>query len=204
MGGEKRHDLLEAFKEETADTPNASFILSDYNFKYIGRYQLAITSPTEYVIILDDDRLPEAEYCESMISILEKEDCLVQQYGWVLEKKEELAGGFLYPKLSINNNPGIKDEGELTKVSYLCGGICFRKSSLKHLFSEDIDTTASGEDIMFCMRCEKNGIPIYVYSPTYEDKQLLIHRNEGVNYTMTTPEIIELRTKIIQKENTTL
>jgi len=193
MGGEKRQDLLKAFKEETAGVPNASFILSDYNFKYIGRYQLAITAPTDYVIILDDDRLPETEYCETMISILEKEDCLVQQYGWALEKKEELAGRFL--------NPGIKNEGELTKASYLCGGICFRKSSLKYLFSEDIDTTASGEDIMFCMRCEKNGIPIYVYSPKYKHKQWLTHQNEGVNYTLTTPEIIKLRTQIIKKES---
>lgn len=202
MGGDEKYNLLEAFKQETSDIENVSFILSDYNFKYIGRYQLALTSPTEYIITLDDDRLPDTEYCEAMISILEKEDCLVQQYGWVLNEPTELQGKFLVPF----HSPYGQSDGFLTKASYLCGGICFRKSSLKYLFSEDIDTVTTGEDIMFCMRCQKNGIPTYIYQPPFKEncKEFLEHENEGVNYTLTTPKIIELRTKIIQKENTSI
>tara|TARA_B100000959_G_scaffold246059_1_gene271217 strand:- start:400 stop:1164 length:765 start_codon:yes stop_codon:yes gene_type:complete len=204
MGGDERDNLLRAFQEETIGVKNAHFILSDYNFKYIGRYQLALTAPTDYIVMLDDDRFPDEGYCEAMVSILEKEDCLVQQYGWVLKTPRECGGKFLLPFMKQCNSSMESDKSALTKASYLCGGMAFRKSSLKYLFNEDVYTVTTGEDIMFCMRCQKNGIPVYVHQPSLKEnsRQFLYHDPEGINYTATTPHIADLRTQIIQRETT--
>jgi hypothetical protein len=197
MGGEQRTALRDAFIEKTKDIDNAFFVDSDYNFKYIGRYQLALTAPTDYVIVLDDDRNPMLDYCRTMIDILKKEDCIVQQYGWSLREPEEYKGTWLSPAKSFQST-----QSELIEATYLCGGMAFRKSSLKHLFSEDIYTTATGEDIMFCLRCKKNDIPVYAYMPDLKNNldQLLEHDSEGVNFTFDNTEMKKIRDMILERE----
>jgi len=197
MGGDEKFNLLKKYIEVTRGHDNAFFVVSDYNFKYIGRYQLALTAQTEYIVMLDDDRIPDDAYCAKMVDILTKEDCIVQQFGWVLKEPREGVGDFLLP---FKNNSYLEaDEDALVEADYLCGGMSFRKSSLIHLFKEDIWTVTTGEDIMFCMRAKKNGIPVYIHRPS-DPQQILWHENEGVNFTIDNPSIIELRTEIIKKE----
>jgi hypothetical protein len=43
-------------------------ISSDFNFKYFGRFQLALQAPTGYVWIVDDDVIPGARYLEVMFA----------------------------------------------------------------------------------------------------------------------------------------
>jgi len=202
MGGDEKFNLLKKYIEVTKGHDNAFFVISDYNFKYIGRYQLALTAQTEYIVMLDDDRIPDIAYCAKMVDILAKQDCIVQQYGWVLKKPEECGGDFLLPFMKEHNPYLEADEDALIEADYLCGGMSFRKSSLIHLFKEDIWTVTTGEDIMFCFRAKKNGIPVYIHRPSNKagPRQVLYHEHEGVNYTINTPHILELRTEIIKRE----
>lgn len=208
--------LVAKWLELTQGKENIHTVYSDFNFKYIGRYQIALGAPTENIIMLDDDRFPSRKYCESIVSILNSQNCLVQNYGWqlkevngyisrsdhpdstVFKKYADMSGSFLNPKTTER----LKKESQLIKVDYLCGGICFRKSSLKYLFSEEFETETA-EDIMFCFRAAKNGIPSLVFVPSDDvdgDQRMLGHDPDGVNVTVNDEKIWITRSRIIHRE----
>jgi len=203
--------LIGAFKNLTKDLDNVYIIESDFNFKYIGRYQIALGAPTEYIIMLDDDRFPRFNYAETMLKIIDKKECLVQQFGWLLDKTEsnlsaieghviegivDMGGSFYAGWTDCKS----LDEPALTEVDYLCGGMVFRKSSLRYLFAEDFPTK-TGEDICFCLRCKKNNIPSYAYLPSKDsENELLLHNNEGVAGTANNLKALIYRSKLIRKE----
>jgi hypothetical protein len=226
LGCPKEHsDLINAFLDRTKDLDNVYTVYSDFNFKYIGRYQIALGSPTEKIIMLDDDRFPMPDYCRAMVSIIHREDCIVQNNGWVLNKtagkycrhplehsykkiendKEEYAYEGIadqYGKYYRINDERSKNGPKLIEADYLCGGMSFRKSSLKHLFNEDF-TTKTGEDIMFCIRAKKNGIPVYIYRPEDShagDMRSLEHNQGGVQGTVGDIDAWEFRTELLHKE----
>ena len=236
---EENLNLIKAFKDKTKHIDNVFTICSDYNFKYIGRYQVALGAPTDYIIMLDDDRLPLKDYCRSIVSILFHDDYLVQNFGWTLSRKsKDLAISKSYlkdetgqitrwtlgdaDKFKVNSSEGYayrgmadmygkyysvngdreKDGPRLIKADYLCGGICFRKTSLKYLFAEEIDPT-TGEDIAFCLRAQKNGVPTVVHRPEDShkgDDASLEHNSEGINLTLESEEMWQFRSRLIHKE----
>lgn len=106
--GCKDNTLLEAFLKWKDKFENLDYISSSYNFKYIGRYQLALTAPTEYVIVLDDDRFPNEDFVKCTRDVLVKKDCLIGQYGWILDDvKMDVNGLFVFPNWMIKKkNPG--------------------------------------------------------------------------------------------------
>lgn len=219
LGLEDEHKhLIEYFKERTKDMDNVSVIESDFNFKYIGRYQIALGAPTERIIMLDDDRFPQPNYAKAMMSVLDRGDCLVQQSGWELEIDEKR--NFVFEKAvddvfwAVNGTGDMtgrffnfkkerKSEGyNLVAADYLCGGMAFNRSSLKYLFQEEVPFE-SGEDIAFCMRCTKNGIPVFFYSPEDSeagDSEALCHDSGGVDFTANDLEIWKYRSELIHKE----
>ena len=40
---------------------------SNYNFKYFGRFQLALSAPTPYVLVFDDDMVPGRRYLATLL-----------------------------------------------------------------------------------------------------------------------------------------
>ena len=219
LGLEDEHlHLLEYFKERTKDLDNVFTIESNFNFKYIGRYQIALGAPTERIIMLDDDRFPMPDYAKAMMSVLDQGNCLVQQSGWALEFDKtqkyifEKAGDGKYFALEGTadmtgtfynfQKERLKEGHNLIYADYLCGGMVFNKSSLKYLFAEEIPI-ASGEDIAFCMRCTKNGIPVFFYAPEDSaagDQEALCHDSGGVNFTANDLDIWKYRSLLIHKE----
>ncbi|CAN0416097.1 unnamed protein product, partial [Scytosiphon promiscuus] len=37
---------------------NVRLVVSDFNFKFYGRFQMALTAPTDFVWLIDDDMIP--------------------------------------------------------------------------------------------------------------------------------------------------
>lgn len=112
--GCKDDSLIDAFLKWKSVFPNLNYIKSDYNFKYIGRYQVALTAPTEYVVILDDDRFPGKNFIKRTLEILSVKDCVIGQYGWVLnERKQDINGLFVFPAQMV----GIKEKKLYTNYS---------------------------------------------------------------------------------------
>jgi len=204
--GCKDDTLIDAFLKWKDKFQYLNYIKSDYNFKYIGRYQLALTAPTNYIIVLDDDRFPKRDFIKRTVDILSKKNCIVGQYGWILnEKKLDINGLFVFPnwmvsrkfkglcynyndldmfskKLNLTNTIKAVPEGYVDKyvkydsednsllhVDYICGGMSFRKEALYELFNKPIPTVETGEDIIFCLRAKKKGIPVYCFGPEYEE-----------------------------------
>lgn len=257
--GCKDDTLLNAFLKWKDKFQNLDYISSSYNFKYIGRYQLALTAPTPYIIVLDDDRFPNEDFIKRTREILVKKDCIVGQYGWILDDiKMDINGLFVFPNWMVNkkqkgisfnynkvnlysknikqewnnmvipapenyietnmiydnmDNDSAKDydgkkgdvEAEdevevndktLLRVDYLCGGMSFRKSALCALFDSEISTSDTGEDIMFCLKAKKKGIPVYCLAPEY--KELLFADDRDISSTSSLV-ILQKRTKIISE-----
>ncbi|CAM9901519.1 unnamed protein product, partial [Choristocarpus tenellus] len=46
---------------------NIRVVVSDFNFKFYGRFQLALTAPTDFVWIIDDDVIPGNKYLEQLL-----------------------------------------------------------------------------------------------------------------------------------------
>jgi len=218
--GCKDDTLIDAFLKWKDKFQHLNYIKSDYNFKYIGRYQLALTAPTDYVIVLDDDRFPNMDFIKKTREILVNKDCIIGQYGWVLdEKRMDINGLFIFPNWmvgrkfkglyynynnidlysknvanNINNvikpiPPGYaqkkliyeKNDDSLLHVDYLCGGLSFRKDTLYKLFNKPMPTIETGEDIIFCLRAKKQGIPVYCLAPEYNE--LLFSEDRNISST---------------------
>ena len=146
---------------------------SSVDFKYIGRYQLAITAPTDMVVMLDDDRIPQRRALESMVQVAWEKDAIINQYGWRLEKNadgewEDQSGEF-YTVAMMNDEKwreaARKTGNYLYPVDYLCGGMIFNKKHLRVLFGSEIPTITTGEDIIFCLQAKNAGVPVLAYMP---------------------------------------
>lgn len=152
---------------------NWKWVFSNHNFKYIGRYQLALNIPTDYIVMLDDDRLPGPSYCEHMVQFAKKHNAIVQQYGWVCDEFEQDGmllykdgiGKFIRPATPSSKYKELSNGLDFIKSTYLCGGMTFHKKHLKYLFDEPIYTDQTGEDIIFCMKAANDGVLVATYLP---------------------------------------
>ena len=235
--GCKDDTLIDAFLKWKDKFQHLNYIKSDYNFKYIGRYQIALTAPTDYVIVLDDDRFPNMDFIKKTREVLTKKECIIGQYGWVLdEKRMDINGLFMFPNWMVNrkykgiyynynnidlysknvanniNNvikpipPGYaeknliyeKNDDSLLHVDYLCGGLSFRKDTLYKLFNKPMPTVETGEDIIFCLRATKQGIPVYCLAPEYTE--LLFSEDRNISSTSSL-SILRKRTELIRLFN---
>lgn len=237
--GCKDNLLLNAFLKWKDKFDNLDYISSSYNFKYIGRYQLALTAPTEYIIVLDDDRFPNKNFIKRTRDILIEKNCIIGQYGWILDDiKMDINGLFVFPnwmgglnykgigykynKLNLYSSNIVNEwnkpshctkeyaksrmkyetpcksfkENTLLHVDYLCGGMSFRKSTLSALFDSVIETTYTGEDIMFCLKAKKKGIPIYCLSPEYNE---FVLADDGDISSTSNLIILKKRTNLIRQ-----
>ena len=194
---EKNSEMIKVFKHETRNIENVHVIESTFNFKYIGRYQIALGAPTENIIMMDDDRFPRSQYAEFMLNILSWNDAIIGQDGWALdESKNDCTGQF------VGSWFHSKDFDKVTRFEgdYLCGGMVFKKNHLFNLFSKPF-ATKTGEDILMCIRNKKAGIPTHIYVPSKNHYESIIaHNSDGVNVTRTNDELIDFRTKLIKEE----
>ena len=225
--------LINAFLKWKDKFQHLNYIKSDYNFKYIGRYQLALTAPTDYIIVLDDDRFPNIDYVKKTREVLTNKNCILGQYGWVLnEKKMDINGLFIFPNWMVkrkfkglyynyndidlfSNHLDLKNvikpipdnyaethlkyennDNSLLHVDYICGGMSFRKETVYELFNKPIPTVETGEDIIFCLRAKKKGIPVYCMAPEYNE--LLFSDDRNISSTSSL-SILRKRTELIRE-----
>ena len=213
--GTKNPDLFTAYLSYVRKhkLKNWYYTVSNYNYKYIGRYQLAINSPTDYIVMLDDDRYPHTNYCKRMVEAAERYDAIIQQYGWILNKNkneewEDMCGTFITPLL-LNDKDFRKSlidkRTNVVDADYLCGGMVFHKKHLTHIFNEPLITDKTGEDIIFCLKAKAAGVRVLGYIPQIleqDGSDWLAHRGGEVSSTLKskgTLKIRKIRSLLIQK-----
>jgi hypothetical protein len=209
--GAKNSELFQTYNDFVNKNKLVSwkYVLSNHDFKYIGRYQLALNVKTDYIIVLDDDRMPASNCFKKMIELAKTNNAIISQYGWILEKNNsgtyvDMVGGFISPNILLKKETRkiLLNEGKtLFDVDYLCGGMVFHKKHLAHLFDEPLVTDKTGEDILFCLKSKNKDVKILVYLPFIdgEENTMLSHLDEQISSTLDSKKINKIRTLLINK-----
>eukprot|EP00727_Mastigamoeba_balamuthi_P010251 m51a1_g5849 hypothetical protein (766) ;mRNA; r:327797-331385 len=76
-----RHVDISGVADRFADNENVSFVRSTRNFKFHGRFAVALMMDTEYVLVLDDDQIPGRRFVETGIRASREQNALVAGVG---------------------------------------------------------------------------------------------------------------------------
>ena len=153
---------------------NISIIQSqDINFKFYGRFAIALLCDTEYVAIFDDDTLPGNKWLESCMNTSKKYNAMVGARGAILntDLSNETPLNQPYVK-SIGSCDGIFLSSD-TKVAFL-GHCWFAKTCwIQNLWRDPPFSWDNGEDIHLAAACQiYEGIDSIVPKMPENDKSL--------------------------------
>lgn len=131
----------------------------NHNLYHIGRFFYALSVPTEYVFICDDDMMPGSNYLQHCIDLIEQEDCVVTGYGLVLDTSKP--GYNPSQRLGWHSIP----LNEPINVDMAGQSWFMKKSTLKYIAYEEPYSYLNGEDLHFSYMLKKySNIPIKVAS----------------------------------------
>ncbi|CAM9512303.1 unnamed protein product, partial [Phaeothamnion confervicola] len=128
-------------------------IVSDYNFKFYGRFQVALTAPTDFVWLLDDDMMPGEEHLANLLHAAGTEllgRTVLGSIGRVLPRpRADLRldsyrvwgthGGLYLPEHYFHTERAVP-------VDYLCSQWFLRPEWLQYMWAERPQTFKTGED----------------------------------------------------------
>jgi len=132
---------------------NISVIQSkDLNFKFYGRFALALLCETEYIAIFDDDTIPGRRWLENCISTSKKHNCIVGANGRTLNTDLSNEKPVRHPYVTgIGDGLAVEEE---TKVTFV-GHCWFLKTDwIKNMWKDRPLTWDNGEDIHLAASCK--------------------------------------------------
>lgn len=143
--------------------PSILFVgMGEMQLKYFGRFQLAIQSRTKYVVVFDDDCIPQSQYFETAMHTINTE-----QYRGILGTKGVPAvENYFYGPVSRSNQIIEAD---------LVGGSWFMESEwVKLMFHDKMHSWNSGEDFHLCANARKYA-NIRSFVMPVDAKEILTH-----------------------------
>lgn len=158
--------------EDIKQKYNISIIQSkDMNFKFYGRFAIALLCETEYVAVFDDDTIPGNRWLENCINTSKKYNCIVGANGRTLDT--DLSSE---TPLKTHYVKGIGDGATVSKdtqVSFV-GHCWFLKTEwIKNLWKDPPFTWDNGEDIHLAASCKiYDGIECFVPQMPNDDRSL--------------------------------
>eukprot|EP00904_Undaria_pinnatifida_P006458 jgi/Undpi1/2942/HiC_scaffold_14.g06319.m1 len=156
---------------EEAEHENVRVIVSDVNFKFYGRFQMALTAPSDFVWLLDDDVIPGAQYLEQ----------LMHAAGTKLMGRSVLGswgshGGMFMPDY-------YWDQTRAVPVDFLCSQWFLRPEWLQYMWRERPATFKTGEDFHISHTLRKYaGISTYVMPCDVGDEETKGSKFQGLSY----------------------
>ena len=142
-------------------------IVSNFNWKFFGRFALANLVQTKYIALFDDDILPQPQWFENCLqTIVSGHDGILGGSGVLLPSE----GGY-----SAKEKVGWNGKHSTTVETVdLVGHAWFSdKRHLRHMWREEPFSWDNGEDIhLSCMALKYDGIKTYV-PPHPEDAPAL-------------------------------
>ena len=162
-------------------------IESEHNFKYFGRFQLALSAPTRYVLVFDDDMVPGRRYLATLIHAAgstHARGALLGSIGWLLPRPRPAPDLRLGSYRSLRNDSGGAYLGlyvpdlaydllvdRMLEVDYLCSLWFGEARLLRLLFREAPYTFATGEDFHLSHMLRKHAAaPSYVLPVHPQDR----------------------------------
>jgi len=126
-------------------------IYSSYNFKFHGRFALALLAKTKYVAIFDDDTIPGIKWFENCLDTIDNGyDGILGTTGVILNNNDSYASN---SKVGWN---GHKNEN-VTEVDLVGHAWFLNKNYLRYLWYEEPITWETGEDMQLSYFAQKHG-----------------------------------------------
>ena len=115
----------------------------EMQLKYFGRFQLSIQSPTKYIVVFDDDCLPEKRYLEACLHTIN-----TKQYRGILGTKGT-------PMFESHYYGPVSGTDRITEVDVVGGSWFMEKEWVKLMFRERMWTWETGEDFHICSNAKR-------------------------------------------------
>ena len=168
-----------------------SLITGEHNFKYFGRFQLALAAKTAFVLVLDDDMIPGPRFLSVLLHVATapaQRPSLLGAIGWLLPRPAVRPRGnggadvrFASYRALANNSGGLYvPDGaydllveRLLEVDYLCSLWFGRTEWFGLLWREPPPTFATGEDFHLSHMLRKHaGVPSRVLPVLFDDRSV--------------------------------
>lgn len=123
-------------------------VFCDYNWKFYGRFSLALMATTKYVAIFDDDSLSGKKWFENCLNTLEQHpNSILGSAGVILQTPNS------YNPHKRVGWPSMNDE--TTEVDLVGHSWFLEQKHVQNLWREPIPTFDNGEDIQLAYCCQK-------------------------------------------------
>ncbi|TVU39466.1 hypothetical protein EJB05_12886 [Eragrostis curvula] len=142
------------------DDPRVSFVSSDYNFRYYGRFQVALQSDgADYVYVMDDDMIPGARMLEILCHVAGTDryaNAALGSIGRILPFQQAADRTFpSYRTMFRSKEAGLYlpykpyniSVDRVVQVDLLCSSWFLPAGLVKTLFVETPPTFMTGEDL---------------------------------------------------------
>ena len=203
-------DIVNKYKK---DNNHIRMIISDINFGYYGRFQLAMQVTTPYICFYDDNRFPHPDNLKFYLDLIKKyrfSNSILGQWGWILHKPISNNENWEYSpycyksewitgnKENKKNKETETNRGMVYEVDYLCGHWFVSKSTIYNMFKGGIINFETGEDIKLSMTSYiYNNIKTYCVIP--EDIGNEVYHDNGDIHEPIDENILKIRSGMIKK-----
>ena len=128
---------------------------NNHNWKYMGRFSLAMLAQTDFVALFDDDTIPGEKWFENCLKTYEKNPGILGGVGLHLQSRENYMDHVRFGWPSSNE--------EVMEVDLVGHAWFVNRDDLKYIWAERPYTWETGEDIHFSAMAQKYGkIKTYV------------------------------------------
>lgn len=158
---------------------------SNHNWKYLGRFAMAMLAQTEFVALFDDDTIPGSRWFENCLDTYKKKKGVLGGVGLIQHNDTEYMSHTRY---------GWPNPNEEIKQVDLVGHAWFvNKRDLQYIWREEPVTYETAEDMHLSYTCQKfGGIDTYVPPHPKSDREMhssLFGYELGVDHT--TPSVTD-------------
>ncbi|MEM9022403.1 MAG: glycosyltransferase [Bacteroidota bacterium] len=129
--------------------PKVKTVVCSANFKFHGRFALALLARTPYVAIFDDDVIPGKRWLENCLNTMKKQPGVLGASGVLLHRKR------YHPSKKVGWNGS--NLANITEVDLVGHAWFFKQEWAQYLWREQPVSRENGEDIQFSYLCQKYG-----------------------------------------------
>lgn len=136
---------------------------SNYNWKYFGRFSLAMMARTEFVAFFDDDTIPGNMWFENCLNTHSQVNGILGGVGIVQHNNQNYTQRARFGWPSNNDN--------IAKVDFVGHAWFVKKDYLRYVWLEEPSTYDTGEDMHLSYICQKYG-GIETFVPPHPESNL--------------------------------
>lgn len=135
-------------------------VRSNYNWKFFGRFSIALLAKSEFISMYDDDTIPGTKWHENCLDTMKTKEGILGGSGVRILNDGKYNS---LPKYGWQSNNEKIEEVDLVGHAWF-----FKKEWLKYIWHEEPYTYDNGEDMHFSYTAQKYG-NIKTYVPSHKN-----------------------------------